>query len=226
MKNKTIIIYALIVLFILVMWWIFVTYASNRQEPIQKILNQIEANESELEQLEIKQAELNQANEQAKEELLNKYGLQLSEEKEEKKTDLSSMLYDDNWNCIWWIGCWPNDRTPWKLSEDWTHQEMPEIKATDEHERFKELATAYWLDASTIWSVENHYWIKEWVILCITVAETSGWNRGYAHSGKPDQWPVRHERPPYLGKAPERHLYMAGKENVRKVMQNHSSIYF
>jgi hypothetical protein len=49
-----------------------------------------------LEQLEIKQAELNQANEQAKEELLNKYGLQLSEEKEEKKTDLSSMLYDDN----------------------------------------------------------------------------------------------------------------------------------
>lgn len=156
MKNKTIIIYALIVLFILVMWWIFVTYASNKQEPIQKILNQIEANESELQQLEIKQAELNQANEQAKEELLNKYGLQLSEEKP----------VQEEW-------------TPWQLTESGDHQEMPVIEASTEHERFKELANAYWLDASTIWNVENHYWIKEWVILCITVAETSGWNRWY-----------------------------------------------
>jgi len=214
MKNKTIIIYALIVLFILVMWWIFVTYASNKQEPIQKILNQIEANESELEQLEIKQAELNQANEQAKEELLNKYGLQLSEEKEEKKTDLSSMLYDDNWNCIWWIGCEPNEWTPWKLTESGDHQEMPEIKATDEHERFKELATAYWLDASTIWSVENHYWIKEWVILCITVAETSGWNRGY---GEKNIWSVwsndRGDRPTYA-------LMEAWLEAIGKTLNN------
>ena len=30
----------------------------------------------------------------------------------------------------------------------------------------------------TAW-VENRYGIKEWVILCITVAETSGWHRGY-----------------------------------------------
>lgn len=195
MKNKTIIIYALIVLFILVMWWIFVTYASNKQEPIQKILNQIEANESELQQLEIKQAELNQANEQAKEELLNKYGLQLSES--EKKTELNN----DEW-------------TPWKLNESGDAQEMPEIKAIDEHERFKELATAYWLDASTIWSVENHYWIKEWVILCITVAETSGWNRGY---GAKNIWSVwsndRGDRPTYA-------LMEAWLEAIGKTLNN------
>lgn len=219
MKNKTIIIYALIVLFILVMWWIFVTYASNKQEPIQKILNQIEANESELEQLEIKQAELNQANEQAKEELLNKYWLELSKAftknvEQKAETDLSDLLYDENWNCIWWIGCWPNDRTPWKLNASWDAQEMPEIKATDEHERFKELATAYWLDASTIWSVENHYWIKEWVILCITVAETSGWNRGY---GEKNIWSVwsndRGDRPTYA-------LMEAWLEAIGKTLNN------
>ena len=219
MKNKTIIIYALIVLFILVMWWIFVTYASNKQEPIQKILNQIEANESELEQLEIKQAELNQANEQAKEELLNKYWLELSKAftknvEQKAEADLSALIYDENWNCIWWIGCWPNDRTPWKLNASWDAQEMPEIKATDEHERFKELATAYWLDASTIWSVENHYWIKEWVILCITVAETSGWNRGY---GEKNIWSVwsndRGDRPTYA-------LMEAWLEAIGKTLNN------
>lgn len=218
MKNKTIIIYALIVLFILVMWWIFVTYASNKQEPIQKILNQIEANESELEQLEIKQAELNQANEQAKEELLNKYGLELSKaftkNVEQKEESQWLLLEDENWNCIWWIGCWPNDRTPWKLNASWDAQEMPEIKATDEHERFKELATAYWLDASTIWSVENHYWIKEWVILCITVAETSGWNRGY---GEKNIWSVwsndRGDRPTYA-------LMEAWLEAIGKTLNN------
>ena len=68
-------------------------------------------------------------------------------------------------------------REPWMLNESWDAQVMPEIVATEEHERFKELATAYWLDAGTIWDVENHYWIKEWVILCITVAETSWGNR-------------------------------------------------
>lgn len=214
MKNKTIIIYALIVLFILVMWWIFVTYASNKQEPIQQILNQIEKNESELQQLEIKQAELNQANEQAKEELLNKYGLQLSEEKEEKKTDLSSMLYDDNWNCIWWIGCEPNEWTPWKLTESGDHQEMPEIKATTEHERFKELANDYWLNPSTIREVENHYWIKEWVILCITIAETSWWNRwawwkNIWSVGSNDRW----DRPTYA-------LMEAWLEAIGKTLNN------
>lgn len=68
-------------------------------------------------------------------------------------------------------------RTPWMLNEDGTAQEMPPIEADTEHERFKKMSEAYWLDASQIRAVENHYWIKEWVILCITVAETSWWNR-------------------------------------------------
>lgn len=66
-------------------------------------------------------------------------------------------------------------REPWMVSGD--HQVMPNIVADTSHERFKKMCEAYWLDASTIWNVENHYWIKEWVILCITVAETSGWKR-------------------------------------------------
>jgi len=54
-----------------------------------------------LEQLEIKQAELNQANEQAKEELLNKYGLELSKAftknvEQKAETDLSALIYDEN----------------------------------------------------------------------------------------------------------------------------------
>ena len=68
-------------------------------------------------------------------------------------------------------------RTPWKLNADWTAQEMPNIEWNDSHEKFKKLAEAYWLEASQIRAVENHYWIKEWVILCITIAETSWWNR-------------------------------------------------
>jgi hypothetical protein len=35
---------------------------------------------------------------------------------------------------------------------------MPPIAERDnEHDRFKELASAYGLDASDIWHVENHY---------------------------------------------------------------------
>ena len=64
---------------------------------------------------------------------------------------------------------------PWMVSGD--HQVMPEIQAETSHDRFKKMCEAYWLDASTIWNVENHYWIKEWVVLCITVAETSGGKR-------------------------------------------------
>ena len=66
-------------------------------------------------------------------------------------------------------------REPWMVS--WDQQVMPNIVADTSHERFKKLCEAYWLDASTIWQVENHYWIKEWVIACITVAETSWGNR-------------------------------------------------
>jgi hypothetical protein len=55
-----------------------VVYASNKQEPIQKILNQISENENQLQLLEEKQAELNKANDEAKAKLLNEYGLQLT----------------------------------------------------------------------------------------------------------------------------------------------------
>lgn len=64
---------------------------------------------------------------------------------------------------------------PWKLTEDGTHQKMPTTTWTDSHERFKQIAQAYGLDAWMIWDTENHYWIKEGVILCIAIAETSGW---------------------------------------------------
>ena len=65
-------------------------------------------------------------------------------------------------------------REPWIVSGD--QQVMPKIEANTEHEKFKKLAEAYGLDAWTIWQVENHYGIREWVILCITVAETSWWH--------------------------------------------------
>ena len=91
-------------------------------------------------------------------------------------------------------------RTPWDIIEDelWVHQEMPKIEAETEHDKFKKLAEAYWLDASTIRAVENHYWIKEWVILCITVAETSWWNRGAWWKNIGSVWSNdRWERPVY-----------------------------
>ena len=82
---------------------------------------------------------------------------------------------------------------PGKLSEDQTHQDMPELTWTTSHERFKEMAYDYGLDASTFYKVEDAYGVKEWVILCITIAETSGGNRGYAKSnpgnvGNNDRW--------------------------------------
>ena len=90
----------------------------------------------------------------------------------------------------WWM--------PWMLTEDWDHQLMPELESSTEHERFKELAKDYGLDAWKIREVENFYWIKEWVVLCITIAETSWGNRWY---GKQNIWSVwsndRWDRPVY-----------------------------
>ena len=106
------------------------------------------------------------------------------------------------------------EREPWMLNESWDAQVMPEIKSTEEHERFKEMASAYWLDASTIWEVENHYWIKEWVILCITVAETS-WGKRWAGGknigsvGSNDRW----DRPTYA-------LMEAWLEAIGKTLAN------
>lgn len=178
MKQKLITILSIICTIIILFCIVFFNCRTVAEEPIQKLLNQIEANEQELQNLETRKSELEQWIEDLKSQL-NQYWLQLAESETET--------------------AWTSEvRTPWKLTEDWDHQEMPELQATESHERFKELATAYWLDASQIRAVENHYWIKEWVILCITVAETSWWNRWYGEKnigsvGSNDRW----DRPTY-----------------------------
>ena len=68
---------------------------------------------------------------------------------------------------------------PWKLTADGSRQEMPEISGETSHDRFKALCEAYGLPASLIWEVENKYNIREWVVLGIIIAETSGWKFGY-----------------------------------------------
>lgn len=87
---------------------------------------------------------------------------------------------------------------PWKLTEDGDHQEMPKIESNTSHERFKEMANKYWLDASKIRQVEQYYWLTEAVVLCITVSETSWWNRwawgkNIWSVGSNDRW----DRPTY-----------------------------
>ena len=47
------------------------------------------------------------------------------------------------------------------LTEDGSQQLMPEIEEETPHERFKQLAYAYDLDPSKLWTVENHYNITE-----------------------------------------------------------------
>jgi len=183
MKQRLIYLLSIIFTIIVIVLWILLLNRTvfAKSEPIQEILNQIQMNESELQQIETRADELNKANEEAKSRLLNEYWLELSKaftkNVEQKEESQWLLLEDENWNCIWWIGCEPEDRTPWKLNASWDAQEMPIVEWNDSHEKFKNLATAYWLDASQIRAVENHYWITEWVILCITVAETSWWNR-------------------------------------------------
>lgn len=81
----------------------------------------------------------------------------------------------------YWTGCVEhiNDRYPWKLTESWDSQLMPELEEKTSHDRFKELCYKYWLNPSAIWEVENKYNIREWVILWIIIAETSGWKNWY-----------------------------------------------
>lgn len=82
-------------------------------------------------------------------------------------------------------------RYPWKLNAEWTSQEMPEVKWTDSHQRFKELCQAYWLDPSKIWELENKYNLREGVLLAILIAETSwGHNGEYVDEGCYNLWNV------------------------------------
>ena len=86
-------------------------------------------------------------------------------------------------------------REPWQLVEDelWLHQEMPPIEKDTPHERFKEMSLAYNLDPSTIWKAEDYYWLTEWMILCIAIAETSwgtkwAWHGNIWNVGNNDRW--------------------------------------
>ena len=72
---------------------------------------------------------------------------------------------------------WTREPGQVTVDEDWPHQVMPETSADTSHERFKEMAAAYWLTPGDIWEVENHYGLTEWMILCIAIAETSGWKK-------------------------------------------------
>ena len=66
---------------------------------------------------------------------------------------------------------------PWMLNKEWNAQEMPVLTSTESHQRFIELCEKYNLPADVIWETENYYWLKEWTILCIAIAETSWWKK-------------------------------------------------
>lgn len=85
------------------------------------------------------------------------------------------VLFAEYWTwCVEHIDDW----YPWKLTPEWDSQLMPELEEETSHDRFKELAYKYWLNPSEIWEVENKYWIREWVILAILIAETS-WGKNW-----------------------------------------------
>lgn len=78
----------------------------------------------------------------------------------------------------------------WKIDESGVGQEIPAVEWTS-HEKFKKLCELYGLDASLIWELENKYNIREWVLLWILIAETSGGNNGdYVWEGCYNLWNV------------------------------------
>ena len=77
------------------------------------------------------------------------------------------------------------EREAGDLNEEWNAQEMPILTESESHQRFIELCEKYNLPADVIWHTENFYWLKEGTILCIAIAETSGWKNGW---GKPWCW--------------------------------------
>ena len=72
-----------------------------------------------------------------------------------------------------------SDWQPWQLTASWDRQEMPVVNWNDSHERFKSLANAYGLDAGLIWKYEDKWGLAEWMLLCISIAETS-WGKFWA----------------------------------------------
>lgn len=74
-------------------------------------------------------------------------------------------------------------RYPGMIDEAWLSQVVPEVQGTS-HEKFKKLCELYWLDASLIRELENKYNLREWILLAILIAETSGWNNwDYVNEG-------------------------------------------
>ena len=176
MNNTKNLIKYTIQLMMFILLWILLIEITHQKDPIQNLINKIETKEQQILDLDLKKEVLIQEVESLELDLYKNYWLMRYTEQPEA----------DSW------------RTPWDLTEDWTHQEMPELTWNTSHERFKEMAYAYWLDPSLIYKVEDHYRIKEWVILCITRAETSWGNRWY---WKQNIWSVwsndRWDRPTY-----------------------------
>lgn len=83
-----------------------------------------------------------------------------------------------------------SEREPWTLTESWDSQLMPEIESKTSHDRFKELSWKYWINPSTIWEVENKYNLRESMVLCLIIAETSGWKSWYWQKGCWNYWNV------------------------------------
>lgn len=158
-----------------------------------------------IEELEMKEADLNQMSWALNDEATTIFMRLINPDELKKQMDEATEFA---------IHYWESDWQPGQLTEDGSHQEMPELTGETSHDRFKQMAYLYGLDPSTIWSVEEHYWIKEWVILCITIAETSWGNRWY---GKQNIWSVgsndRWDRPTYA-------LMEAGLEAIWKTLNN------
>ena len=68
----------------------------------------------------------------------------------------------------------PTQWYPWMVDESWVGQVIPELKGATSHDKFKELCQLYGLDASKIWELENKYNLREWMLLAVLIAETSG----------------------------------------------------
>lgn len=224
-NTKNFLKYTIQLLLFIALWFILILL-STQKNTIEDIINKIEINEQKILDLEMKKETLIKENEELELDLYKRFWLMRKKIEEEKETEINKEWCDNALNTSLklindWVSSIEDQRTimkeewcdesykqkmqnnlsewiPGKLTEDWSHQEMPELTWTTSHERFKELAYAYWLDPSLIWKVEDHYRIKEWVILCITIAETSWWNRWY---GKQNIWSVgsndRWDRPVY-----------------------------
>ena len=80
---------------------------------------------------------------------------------------------------------------PWMVDSSGVWQFIPELKWKTSHDKFKELCQLYWLDASKIWELENKYNLREWMLLAVLIAETSGWNNwNYVDEGCYNLWNV------------------------------------